>query len=413
MDKRRVVVTGIGVVAPNGIGREAFWEANVQGRSGVGALTAFDASAFEAKIAGQVKGFDPLVYLPADIAKRTDRFVHFGVAAATMAVKDAGLDLSREDRTRIGAIVGSGLGGQVFHEEQMVLAFQRGAGRINPLSVPRITPNAVAGHIAIQLGLCGANMVISSACASGTHGVGEAFRKVQYGELDVCLGAGVEAPLTPFTYSAYCSLRVLSRRNDAPQKASRPFDAERDGFVLAEGAAVLILEERERALRRNAAIYAEVLGYAANSGAHHMVMPEPEGDDAARVMRLAISDAGAVPEDIDYINAHGTSTTANDRAETRAIKKVFGDRAHKIPVSSTKSMIGHTIGAAGAIEAAVCALVVKNDLIPPTLNYEHKDADCDLDYVPGVSRHAVVKRVLSNSFGFGSCNACLVLGKEN
>jgi len=413
MNKRRVVITGLGVVAPNGIGKDEFWKANLEGRSGVGILDLFDTSGLEVKIAGQVKGFDPLRYLPADTFKRTDRFVHLGIASAAMALTDSGIDLTKEERTRIGVIIGSGLGGQVFHEEQMMSALGKSLGRLHPLCVPRTTPNAVASHIAIQFGLMGPNMVISSACASGSHGVGEAFRKVQSGEIDICLGGGVEAPLTPFTYGAYCALRVLSKRNASPIEASRPFDRDRDGFVLAEGGAVLILEERERAIKRNANIYAEFLGYASNSGAHHIVMPQPDGDDAARVMRSAIADAGLNIENIDYINAHGTSTTANDKAESKAIKSVFGERAYKIPISSTKSMIGHTIGAAGAIEAVVCALAIKNNMIPPTINYTNVDPDCDLDYVPGKARSSELRRVLSNSFGFGSCNVCLALGKEN
>lgn len=411
-NKARVVITGLGVVAPNGIGKKDFWQANIDGKSGVGPITAFDGTNSDVKIAGQVRNFDPLNYLPADVAKRTDRFVHFGVASARMALEDSRLNLDQEDRTRFGVVIGSGLGGVIFHEEQMALASVRGTDRINPLSVPRITPNAVASYIAIQFGLNGPNLVISTACASGTHAVGEAFRKVQHGEVDVCVSGGVEAPLTPITFGGYRALKVLSKRNDAPEQASRPFDKDRDGFVLAEAAAVLILEERERALKRNATIYAEVAGYAANSGGYHMVMPMPSGDDAARVMQRALADAGCPLPDVSYINAHGTSTAANDKAETLAVKKVFGDLAYKIPVSSTKSMIGHSIGAAGAVEAVVSALAVANDVIPPTINYTTKDPDCDLDYVPREARAVKVNNALSNSFGFGSCNACILLTKE-
>lgn len=409
MSVRRVVITGLGVVAPNGIGKEEFWKANIEGRSGVDRLTSFDVTSLESKICARVKDFEHLNYIPKEEARKVDRFVHLGLASAKAALDDSKLDLEKEDRDRIGVIIGSGLGGTLFHEEQMMTAYDKGAHRVNARSVPRISPNAVASHIAIQYNLTGPNMVISNACASGTYAVGEAFRLIQSNDMDLCLSGGAEAPLTEFTFAAYCVLKVLSKRNDSPQEASRPFDKQRDGFVLAEGSAGLILEELTRALKRNAHIYAEVIGYGSNSGAYHIVMPEPEGRDAAKAMRKALQDAKLRPEDIDYINAHGTSTTLNDRAETRAIKQVFGDYAYKIPVSSTKSMIGHSIGAAGGIEALVCALAIENNLIPPTINYKYPDPDCDLDYVPNQARQAKVDIALSNSFGFGNCNACLIL----
>ena len=411
MLKRRVVVTGLGIVAPNGIGKEEFWLSNVEGRSGVDKITRFDVSNLESKIGGEIKNFDPAKYMPLEIVKRADRFVHLGLASAKMALEDSRFEATNEDKARTGVIIGSGLGGILFHEEQMRVAYERGADRLHPLCVPRITPNAVSSHIAIQFGFLGPNLVISTACASGTHAVGEAFRKIQHGEIDACLAGGVDASLTQFTFGAYCALRVLSKRNDSPREASRPFDKERDGFVLGEGAGMLVLEELSHAVKRNASIYAEIIGYAAASGAHHMVIPQPQGEDAAATIGLALKDANLNPQDIDYINAHGTSTQANDKAETQAIKKVFGAHAYKIPISSTKSMIGHTIGAAGAIEALVSSLVIKNDIIPPTINYTHKDPECDLDYVPNEARKAKVKRVLSNSFGFGSSNACLILTK--
>jgi len=296
----------------------------------------------------------------------------------------------------------------MFHEEQMVAILEKGANRINPSSVPKITANAVSSHIAIRYGLFGPNMVISTACASASHAIGEAFRKIQWGDMDICVSGGVEAPLTRLSFGAYCALRVVSKKNDVPEESSRPFDLERDGFVLSEGGGGIVLEELNHALERNAPIYAEVTGYASNSGARHMVIPDLSGDDAARVMADALKDAGIDRNNVDYINAHATSTVANDRSETKAIKSVFGERAYKIPISSTKSMIGHSLGAAGGIEAVVCALAIKNQFIPPTINYKHKDPECDLDYVPLEGRRAKLNTVLSNSFGFGNCNACIV-----
>jgi len=409
MAGRRVVITGLGVVAPNGIGKAEFWKANVEGRSGVDKITSFDVTYLESKIYAKVKDFEHLNYISREEARKIDRFVHLGLASAKTALDDSKLDLEKEDRDRIGVIIGSGLGGILFHEDQIRAAYEKGAHRVNARSVPRISPNAVASHIAIQYNLMGPNMVISNACASGTFAIGEAFRLIQSNDMDLCFAGGAEAPLTEFTFGGYCVLKVLSKRNDLPQEASRPFDRERDGFVLGEGSAALILEELTHALKRNAHIYAELIGYGSNSGAYHIVIPEPEGRDAAKTMRKALQDAKVKPQDIDYINAHGTSTTLNDKAETRAIKQVFGDYAYKIPVSSTKSMIGHTIGAAGAIEALVCALAIENNLIPPTINYKYPDPDCDLDYVPNQARQARVDIALSNSFGFGNCNACLVL----
>jgi 3-oxoacyl-[acyl-carrier-protein] synthase II len=406
MSGRRAVITGLGVVACNGIGVEEFWQANREGRSGISAIDAFDTTGFASTIGGQVRGFDPARYMPADTAKRVDRFVHFGLACADMALGQSRLNVAAEDTERIGVIIGSGLGGLLFHEEQMVAAFDRGLHRINPSSVPRISPNAVASQIGIRYGFKGPNLVISTACASGANAIGEAFRKIQHGEVDLCLTGGVEAPLTPFNFAAYCSMRILSKNNGEPAGASRPFDATRDGFVMGEGGAVLVLEEREHALKRGAPILAEVLGYASNSGAHHMVIPDAQGTDGARVMAAALRDAGL--SRVDYINAHATSTKANDAAETKAIKIVFGADAHHIPVSSTKSMIGHALGAAGAIEAVACVQALREQFIPPTINLTHPDPECDLDYVALHGRAAKIKTILSNSFGFGNCNVALV-----
>jgi len=409
MKKRRVVITGLGVVAPNGIGKDEFWQACIQGRSGVDYITSFDTSELSSKIAAQIKDFDPLNYMSPRVAKRTDRFVHFGIASARMALEDSGLDLEKQNRDRIGVVIGSGLGGIPFHEEQMMAGYQNGINRLNPLCVPRISPNSVSSHIALEFNIRGPNMAISTACASGSHAIGEAFKMIQNYEADIVLTGGAEASLTPFTFGAYCALRVLSIRNDSPREASRPFDRERDGFILGEGGAVLILEELSHAIKRNAYIYAEIIGYGSNSGAYHIVVPEPQGEDTAKVMISAFKDADISPQDIDYISAHGTSTQAGDKAESTTIKAVFKEYAYHIPVSSIKSMIGHTIGASGAIASVVCALTIENNLIPSTINYQYPDPDCDLDYVPNKARKTRVNTVLSNSFGFGNNNACIVI----
>jgi len=408
---RRVVITGLGVIAPNGIGKDAFWEAIVHGKSGVDRIKSFDASDYDTKIAAEIPDFDPLNYMEKSVAKRVDRFAQFGIASAKMAMADAELDLRKEDRDRIGVCIGSGLGGVLFHEEQMMQGYQKGIDRLNPLCIPRITPNAVSGHISIRFGLTGPNTVISTACSSGSHAVGQALDTIRSGRAEVMLAGGVEAPLTPFTFGAYCALRVLSKRNDSPKEASRPFDKKRDGFVIGEGGAVLVLELLDHAEKRGAHIYAEIIGYGMTSGAHHMVMPAPEGKDAAKAMSLALEDAGIASTEVDYVNAHGTSTQANDKTETQAIKKVFGEYAYKVPISSTKSMIGHLIGAAGAVELIVCALAIENSIIPPTINYKVPDPDCDLDYVPNTARRRKIDIALSNSFGFGSNNATLVIKK--
>ena len=412
MVKRRVVITGLGIVAPNGIGKEAFWQATVNGISGVSALRHFDTSALNSKIGASIYEFDPAQFMAPSVVRRTDRFVHLGIAASRLALLDSGLDLGSEDPKRIGCIIGSGLGGVLFHEDQIERACEKGLNRLSPQCVPRITPNAVSGHIAIEFSLRGPNMTISAACASGTIALGEAFRKIEAGGMDLALAGGAEAPLTRFTFGAYGSLRVLSKRNDSPQEASRPFDGDRDGMVLGEGAGILVLEDLSHALHRGAPIYAEAIGYGNNSGAYHMVMPLEDGRDVAEVMLAAVQDAGLDLKDIHYINAHGTATEAGDKAETRAVKALFGERAYAIPISSTKSMIGHTIGAAGAIGAGVCCLAIRSGVIPPTINYRKRDPECDLDYVPNHARAARVENVLSNSFGFGSCNACLALKRH-
>lgn len=409
MKERRVVITGIGVVAPNGIGKDGFWEANVRGKSGVDWITNFDTFSLNSKIAAQVKNFDPTRYMPISIINKTDRFSQLGIAAAKLALEDSKLVLDNIDKDRSGVSIGSGLGGVLFHEEQILTMYEKGSKKAHPLGVPKVAPNAVSGHISIIFGLTGPNIAISTACSSGAHGIGWAYDTIRLDRAEIMVAGGTEAPLTPYTFAAFNALRVLSKKNDLPKEASRPFDKERDGFVMGEGAGILILEELSHALKRNAKIYAEIIGYSVKSGGFHMVIPVKEGKDAAKCMHEALKEANIAPQEIDYINAHGTSTLANDKAETKAIKEVFGAYAYKIPISSTKSMIGHTIGASGAIEAIVCALTIENNIIPPTINYKYLDNECDLDYVPTEARKAKVDTALSNSFGFGSNNACLVM----
>ncbi len=413
MQRRRVVITGLGVVSPIGLGKLEFWKANLEGKSGVDLIKNFDTSLFDSKIGGAIKNFKPGDYISENVSKNVDRVVCLGLVSTKMALDESGLDLEKEDRNRIGVIFGSGLGGIIFHEQQLIRAYEKGAHRINPVTIPCVTPNAVSSQIAINFNILGPNMVISNACASGANAVGEAYRKIQNQEADLMLSGGAEAPLSQFSFGAYDALRALSKKNTVPKEASRPFDKDRDGFVLAEGSATLILEELNHALNRGAHIYAEITGYATNSGAYHMVIPEPTGADISQVMIDTLKDADIHTKNIDYINAHGTSTIQNDKVETKAIKEVFGEYAHKIPVSSTKSMIGHTIGAAGAIEALVCSLALENQIIPPTINYKNPDPECDLDYVPGEPRQAKLNTVISNSFGFGSNNVCLILRRYN
>lgn len=408
---RRVVITGIGIVSPIGIGKNEFWRSSVEGVSGVSCIKKIDTSQLETKIAGEVKNFNPSLYIDKSKLRILDRFAHLGVSSAKMALDDSELDLAKINPEKIGVCVGSGLGGVLFHEEQMIAMNESGLRKANPLGVVKVMPNAVNSHISVELGLKGPNLTISTACSSGAHSIGEAFNLIRYGKADIMIAGGAEAPLTPFTFSAYNSLRVMSRRNDEPEKASRPFDKERDGFVLAEGAGFVILEEMSHALGRDANIYSEVIGYGMNSSAYHIVIPNPEGKDMSTVMKLAIEDAGIEKKDINYINAHGTGTRANDPAETKAIKDAFGGYAYKIPISSTKSMTGHTIGAAGAIGVIASALAIKNEVISPTINYENPDPDCDLDYVPNVARESKVVAALINSFGFGGSNASLVIKK--
>lgn len=409
MNKRRVVITGLGVVAPNGIGKDKFWQACINGKSGVGLIMDFDTSNLSSKIAAQALDFDPLNYVSPQVAKRTDRFVHFGLATAKMALEDSGLDCGKADQYRTGVVIGSVFGGVLFHEVQIISGYQKGFNRVNPLSVPKVSTHAVSTHIAIEFNLKGPNLSISTACASGANAIGQAYRFIQNNEADIVFSGGVEAPITAITFSAFCKLQLLSKENSSPEKACRPYDMMRDGFVLGEGGAILILEELSHALSRNAHIYGEIIGYATNCGAYHMVLPEPEGKESAEVMSAAIKDAEISPYEIDYISAYGNSTQGYDKAETKAIKLVFNEYAYNIPVSSIKSMIGHTVGASGAIDAVSSVLALQNNIIPPTINYEHPDPECDLDYVPNLARRARLKSVLLNSFGVGNNNACVVI----
>ncbi len=404
----RVVVTGLGIISPVGNTVQGFWKSLVEGKSGIGPLTSFDASSFESRIAGESKNFDPSPDISPKEQRRMERFVQFAVCAAKMAVQDSGLDLSKEDVSRIGVLLGSGIGSLHIIEEQHKVLLEKGPKKISPFLIPMLIVNMAPGQVSISLGLKGPNSCVATACASGTHAVGDAYQIIQRGDADVMVAGGTESCITPMGIGGFCAMKALSTRNDAPEKASRPFDKERDGFVMGEGAGIVILEAYERAKKRGAPIYCEIVGYGMTGDAYHMTAPPEDGMGAASAMREALNRAKVSPQEVDYINAHGTSTPLNDKIETMAIKQVFGDHAKKVPISSTKSMTGHTLGAAGGVEAAVCALTIRDGIIHPTINYEHPDPDCDLDYVPNKARKAKVDLVLSNSFGFGGHNATLL-----
>jgi 3-oxoacyl-[acyl-carrier-protein] synthase II len=408
MTDRRVVVTGIGPVTPVGIGRQAFWDALTSGRSGLGEITLFDASEFPVRIGGEVKDFDPTAWMDRKAARRTDRVVQLAVAASRLAWEDAGSP--PVDPQRAAVVVSTGVGGLRTMEDQVRLLAERGPDRVSAFTVPAMMPNAATGQIAMELGFTGPNSCITTACAAGAHGVGEAYRYIKHGMADLAVAGGTEAGITPLGLAAFAQMQALSRNPD-PARASRPFDADRDGFVMAEAAGILILEEEERARERGVTIYARVAGYGTSADAFHITQPEPQGAGAVIAMQMALTDAGEDAEAVDYINAHGTSTQLNDAAETRAIKKALGDHAYRVAVSSTKSMTGHMVGAAGAAEAAVAALAVHHGVIPPTTNYETPDPECDLDYVPNEARKADVRLALSNAFGFGGQNAVLAIAR--
>jgi 3-oxoacyl-[acyl-carrier-protein] synthase II len=407
---RRVAVTGLGMVSPLGIGNAENWDALLAGKNGIGPITRFDASAFTCRIAGEVKGFDPSLYIEKKEIKKMDTFIHFAMAAAHFAMKDSGLPVTDENRERIAVVVGSGIGGlPVIEETSRRFAQSGGSPRvISPFFITALIVNEAGGNISIKYGLKGPNLATVTACTTGAHAVGEAYRMIQYGDADAAIAGGTESVITPLAVGGFAVMRALSTRNDDPAHASRPWDRDRDGFVIGEGAGLVILEEMEAARKRGAHIYAELVGYGLSGDAYHIAAPSEDGDGPARVMRNALADAAIGPEEIDYINAHGTSTPAGDKVETIAIKQVFGPHARKLAVSSTKSMTGHLLGAAGGLETAICALAVQDQVMPPTTNYETPDPECDLDYVPNEARRAPILYALSNSFGFGGTNGSLI-----
>jgi len=407
--KRRVVVTGIGLVTPLGTDTEATWDSLVNGRSGIDLITRFDASDQAARIAAEVKGFEPEKYFEAKQVKNLDLFVQYALAASEMAVGNSGLTFSPAEADRVGVITGCGMGGLSTIEHYHQVYMEKGPKRITPFLIPRIIPNMPSGHISMRFNAKGPNLALSTACAAGTHAVGEAFRSVAYGDCDVAITGGTESVICPLAVGGFAAMKALSTRNDDPRRASRPFDRDRDGFIIAEGAGIVVLEELEHALSRGAVIYAEMAGYGQSSDAYHIAAPPENGEGGARCMQRALLDAGMNPEDIDYINAHGTSTPLNDKCETLAIKSVFGEHAHRLCVSSTKSMTGHMLGGAGGIEAAFTALTLYYGIIPPTINLDNPDPDCDLDYVPNTAREKRINAAMSNSFGFGGTNGVIIM----
>lgn len=408
---RRVAVTGVGLVSPLGIGTKENWEALLAGRSGIGPITRFDASGFDVRIAGEVKGFDPTLYVAKKDVKKMDSFIHYGMGAAHFAMEDSGFQVTAENAERVAVVIGSGIGGLPLIEAQHKKVLENGPGRISPFFIPGLIANMTAGQVSIKYGAKGPNLATVTACTTSAHAIGEAYRMIQYGDADAAIAGGSEAVVTPLAVGGFSAMRALSTRNDAPERASRPWDRGRDGFVIGEGAGIVILEEWDAAARRGAPIYAELVGYGMSGDAYHISAPSEDGDGPARVMRNTLADAGVAAEEVDYVNAHGTSTPLGDRVETIAIKRVFGEGARKVAISSTKSMTGHLLGAAGGLELGILALVVKNDRIPPTINYEEPDPECDLDYVPNVARERKIRYALTNSFGFGGTNGCLLLKK--
>lgn len=401
----------MGLVIPTGIGVETAWRNVCEGRSGIGLLTRFDANGFETKIAAEVKGFNPELYIDKKEIKKMDLFIHYAIAATKEALEDAQLIITSENSEKIGVIVGTGLGGLPTIEKYHKVLLERGPGRITPFFIPMLIANLASGQIAIQFGPKGPNTCVVTACATGAHCIGDAFRTIVYGDAEAMITGGTEANITPLTVGGFNAMKALSTRNDEPEKACRPFEKNRDGFVVAEGSGIIILEELQFALKRNAKIYAELIGYGYTGDAYHITAPSPDGEGAARCMKMALKDAGLRPEEVDYINAHGTSTLLNDLTETIAIKTVFGDHAKNVPISATKSMTGHLLGAAGSTEAIFTILAIRDGIMPPTINYEEPDPQCDLDYVPNVARRKPLTIAMSNAFGFGGTNATLLFKK--
>lgn len=410
--ERRVVVTGMGLITPLGLNLTESWDGLINARSGIGPITQFDASAYDARIAGEVKGFDTDLYVPKKEQKKMDRFIHFAMAGTKQALEDAALgELTEEQKDRIGVIVGVGMGGLPYIEKQYDILKERGPGRVSPFFIPSVITNLASGQISMTYGFKGPNYAVTSACASGGHAIGEATDFIRQGKCDIMIAGGSEAVVTPMAIAGFASMRALSTRNDNPQAASRPWDRDRDGFVLSEGCAILILEDYEHAAQRGARIYCEVTGYGVSSDAYHMTSPSPGGRGAAAAMNACLADAKVRPEQVEYINAHGTSTPAGDELETEAVKRVFGDSAKSVWVSSTKSMIGHTLGAAGAVESVICIKALTTGIVPPTINLDNPSPDCDLDYVPKAAREKKMSYVLNNTFGFGGTNCSVLFGK--
>ena len=410
--ERRVVVTGAGVISPVGSTIEEFWDSLIGGRSGVRRLDYFDTSDYSSKVAGMVKGFNAEDYFSPKETRRMDKFVQFALAASKMALDDSGIDLEKIDRERAGVLIGSGVGGITSIEEQHLILLEKGPRRLSPFFIPMLIINMASGMVAMNYGFKGPNSAVSTACSTGTHAIGDAYRIVERDEADIILAGGTEAALTPIGFGGFCAMRALTKsRNDDPERASRPFDRTRDGFVMSEGAGVVLLEELEHARNRGAGILGEIVGYGMSADAYHMTAPAPDGDGALRSMRAALRSARIAPEEVSYINAHGTSTPLNDKLETEAVKSLFGGHARKLAVSSTKSHMGHLLGASGGVEAIATLLACKNGVVPPTINYEEPDPECDLDYVPNTAREMDVEYAMSNSFGFGGTNATLVFKK--
>ncbi|MBI5049364.1 MAG: beta-ketoacyl-ACP synthase II [Nitrospirae bacterium] len=408
---RRVAVTGVGMITPLGAGTEKSWKGLLDGRSGVRRITQFDPSDLPCQIAAEVPDFEVDRFIELKEQKKMDRFIQLGLAAAAMAMGDSGFKVTEDNAERMGAIVGAGIGGMAAIEHYNRVLSEKGPKRITPFFIPMTIINLVSGQISIRFGIKGPNMAVATACASGTHSIGDAFKFIQWGMADAMIAGGTETVITPLGVAGFTAMKALSTRNDEPERASRPFDRDRDGFIMGEGAGILVLEEMQSALKRGARIYAEIIGYGMTGDAYHITAPPPNGEGAARCMAITLKDAGIKPEDVDYINAHGTSTKFGDELETAAIKKVFGGHAYKLSVSSTKSMTGHLLGAAGGVEAVISVLSIVNSIVPPTINLENPDPECDLDYVPHKARQMNTGVVMSNSFGFGGTNACIVFRK--